>query len=165
MDNFVLVWRAREYDPRDDEAKGYLDGPEGSRFGGVHSMTIDRYYTLGKSGLRVSQLALGTMTFGTEWGWGADEGTARQLFDAYLDAGGNFIDTAEGYTNGTSETWVGRFVADRAARDRVVLTTKFSYSFFGPELQGMIHGGKPVGSKPVGYQPEVLIEGAGAGVE
>lgn len=91
-------------------------------------MSIDRYYTLGRSGLRVSRLALGTMTFGTEWGWGADEATTKQLFDAYIDAGGNFIDTADLYTNGTSETWLGRFIADRRARDRVVLATKCSYN-------------------------------------
>jgi aryl-alcohol dehydrogenase-like predicted oxidoreductase len=91
-------------------------------------MSIDRYFTLGRSGLRVSRLALGTMTFGTEWGWGAGETTARELFDLYLDAGGNVIDTADGYTNGTSETWVGHFIADRAVRDRVVLATKFTYN-------------------------------------
>ncbi|RVD35769.1 aldo/keto reductase, partial [Mesorhizobium sp. M4B.F.Ca.ET.019.03.1.1] len=59
------------------------------------------YYTLGNSGLRVSRLALGTMTFGTEWGWGADRETARSMFDAYVEAGGNFFDTADLYTNGT----------------------------------------------------------------
>ncbi len=91
-------------------------------------MSIDQYYTLGRSGLRVSRLALGAMTFGTEWGWGADEAAARQLFDTYLDAGGNFVDTADLYTNGTSESWLGRFIADRGVRDRVVLATKFTYN-------------------------------------
>ncbi len=91
-------------------------------------MGIDRYYMLGRSGLRTSRLALGTMTFGTEWGWGADETTARRLVDHYLDAGGNLIDTADLYTNGTSETWLGRFIAERRARDRIVLATKFSYN-------------------------------------
>lgn len=86
------------------------------------------YYTLGRSGLRVSRLALGTMTFGTEWGWGADEDTARQLFNTYIDAGGNFIDTADLYTNGTSEAWIGKFVAERGIRDRVAIATKFSYN-------------------------------------
>ena len=56
---------------------------------------LNDYVTLGRSGLRVSPLCLGTMTFGTEWGWGAEEKTAREVFDRYLDAGGNFIDTAE----------------------------------------------------------------------
>ena len=55
------------------------------------------------SGLRVSPLALGTMTFGTTWGWGADERASRRMFDAYLAAGGNFIDTADLYTGGESE--------------------------------------------------------------
>jgi aryl-alcohol dehydrogenase-like predicted oxidoreductase len=91
-------------------------------------VSIDRYFTLGRSGLRVSRLALGTMTFGTEWGWGADEANARLLFDAYLDAGGNFVDTADLYTSGTSEAWLGRFIAERGARDRVVIATKFSYN-------------------------------------
>ncbi|MBW4619952.1 MAG: aldo/keto reductase [Cyanosarcina radialis HA8281-LM2] len=91
-------------------------------------MSLDSYYTLGKSGLRVSRLALGTMTFGTEWGWGADEETARQLFNTYIEAGGNFIDTADLYTGGTSETWLGKFVAERNLRDRTVIATKFSYN-------------------------------------
>lgn len=86
------------------------------------------YYTLGRSGLRVSRLALGTMTFGTESGWGADEAVSRRLFDLYLDAGGNFFDTADLYTGGTSEAWLGKFVAERHARDRVVIATKFSYN-------------------------------------
>lgn len=91
-------------------------------------MSLNTYYTLGSSGLRVSRLALGTMTFGTEWGWGADQEVARQLFNTYVDAGGNFIDTADLYTNGTSETWLGQFVAERQLRDRVILTTKFTYN-------------------------------------
>jgi aryl-alcohol dehydrogenase-like predicted oxidoreductase len=86
------------------------------------------YYTLGKTGLKVSPLALGTMTFGDDWGWGADEANARQLFDAYLEAGGNFIDTADLYTNGNSERMLGRFIQDSGSRDRVIITTKFSYN-------------------------------------
>jgi aryl-alcohol dehydrogenase-like predicted oxidoreductase len=91
-------------------------------------LALHSYFTLGRTGLRVSRLALGTMTFGTEWGWGADKGTARQLFNTYLDAGGNFFDTADMYTNGTSETWLGEFIADAGARDRAVISTKFSYN-------------------------------------
>jgi len=90
-------------------------------------MSFD-YYTLGRSGLRVSRLALGTMTFGESWGWGSDESTARAMFDRYLAAGGNFVDTADLYTEGQSETLLGRFIADSGSRDRVVLTTKFSYN-------------------------------------
>ncbi|HVU32690.1 MAG TPA: aldo/keto reductase [Opitutaceae bacterium] len=86
------------------------------------------YYTLGHTGLRVSRLALGTMTFGTDWGWGADQATARALFDRYLASGGNFFDTADLYTNGNSERWLGQFVRDAGVRDRVVIATKFSYN-------------------------------------
>jgi aryl-alcohol dehydrogenase-like predicted oxidoreductase len=83
-----------------------------------------RYKLLGKSGLRVSELALGTMTFGEDWGWGADKDTSKQIFDAYAKAGGNFIDTANRYTNGTSEKYVGEFVA--ADRDHFVVATKYT---------------------------------------
>ncbi|HEY9112126.1 MAG TPA: aldo/keto reductase [Rhodanobacteraceae bacterium] len=91
-------------------------------------MPLDHYYTLGRSGLRVSRLALGTMTFGDSWGWGADAKVSRGMFDRYLAAGGNFIDTANLYTNGESEKLLGRYIADSGARDRVVLATKFSYN-------------------------------------
>lgn len=91
-------------------------------------MKLDDYVLLGRSGLRVSPACLGTMTFGTTWGWGADEATAKAMFDRYLDGGGNFVDTANNYTGGTSETWAGKFIADRKARDRVVLATKFSFA-------------------------------------
>ncbi|MDJ0567567.1 MAG: aldo/keto reductase [Pleurocapsa sp. MO_192.B19] len=91
-------------------------------------MSLNNYYTLGRSGLRVSRLALGTMTFGTEWGWGADRQTAQTLFNDYVDAGGNFLDTADLYTNGTSETWLGEFIAERDLRDKMVIATKFSYN-------------------------------------
>ena len=87
-----------------------------------------KYYTLGNSGLRVSRLALGTMSFGDDWGWGADESSSRQLFDQFLEAGGNFIDTADLYTNGNSEKMLGQFVKDSNSRDRVVIATKFSYN-------------------------------------
>lgn len=83
-----------------------------------------RYKLFGKSGLRVSELCLGTMTFGTEWGWGADHETSKKIFDAYANAGGNFIDTANRYTDGTSERFVGEFVA--SDRDHFVLATKYS---------------------------------------
>lgn len=86
--------------------------------------SLDHYRLLGRSGLRVSPLALGTMTFGTEWGWGADAGEARRIFDLYVDRGGNFIDTAVNYTNGASERLVGQFARDK--RDRLVLATKFT---------------------------------------
>ena len=85
---------------------------------------LDHYRLLGRSGLRVSPLSLGTMTFGEDWGWGAEEGEARRIFDAYVDHGGNFIDTAVNYMNGSSERILGGFIKDR--RDRIVLATKFT---------------------------------------
>jgi len=91
---------------------------------GMTKTTLDTYRLLGTSGLRVSPLALGTMTFGTEWGWGADERDARRMFDAYLARGGNFIDTANAYTNGTSERMIGAFAEGR--RDRLVIATKYT---------------------------------------
>jgi len=69
-----------------------------------------KYKLLGNSGLRVSELSLGTMTFGTEWGWGCDYETSKKIFDTYANAGGNFIDTANRYTEGTSEKMVGEFI-------------------------------------------------------
>ena len=59
-----------------------------------------KYRLLGHSGLRVSELALGTMTFGDDWGWGSPKDEARKIYDAYREAGGNFIDTANFYTAG-----------------------------------------------------------------
>lgn len=91
-------------------------------------MGIHQYFTLGRSGLRVSRLALGTMTFGTDWGWGADKETARVLFNTYVDAGGNVVDTADLYTNGNSERWLGEFVKERQLRDQLVITTKSGFS-------------------------------------
>lgn len=79
---------------------------------------------LGRSGLRVSELCLGTMTFGTEWGFGAEEAACREIYRAFREEGGNFLDTAGIYTEGASETILGRLVADE--RDSVVLSTKFT---------------------------------------
>src|SRR5436305_12430582 len=91
-------------------------------------MQLNEYSTLRRSGLRVSTLCLGTMTFGTEWGWRAEESVSSSLFDRYVDEGGNFIDTADGYTGGKSEELVGKFIAERSLRDRIVLATKFTFS-------------------------------------
>lgn len=82
------------------------------------------YKLFGRSGLRVSELALGTMTFGTEWGWGSDYETSKKVFDAYCHAGGNFIDTANRYTEGTSERWIGEFIQND--RDHFVVATKYT---------------------------------------
>jgi aryl-alcohol dehydrogenase-like predicted oxidoreductase len=84
------------------------------------------YRLLGHTGLRVSEAALGTMTFGTDWGWGADIDETRKIFDAYAGAGGNFVDTADRYTNGTAEKMVGEFV--RADRDKFVVASKYTLS-------------------------------------
>ena len=81
-----------------------------------------RYKLLGKSDLRVSELALGTMTFGEEWGWGASQEDSKKVFDAYAKEDGNFIDTANRYTEGTSEKYVGEFIA--ADRGHFVVATE-----------------------------------------
>lgn len=86
--------------------------------------SLDSYRLLGRSGLRVSPLALGTMTFGQDWGWGSDAGEARRIFDLYVDRGGNFVDTAVNYTDGASERITGEFIKDK--RERIVLATKFT---------------------------------------
>ncbi|MEM0953500.1 MAG: aldo/keto reductase [Pseudomonadota bacterium] len=89
------------------------------------------YQLLGSSGLRVSQLCLGAMTFGSDEPWCADEQESRAMFDAFVDAGGNFIDTADLYTQGESEKLVGKFVA--TDRERFVIATKYTNSFPGAE--------------------------------
>jgi aryl-alcohol dehydrogenase-like predicted oxidoreductase len=90
--------------------------------GETMSLTLDNYRLLGRSGLRVSPLALGTATFGTETGWGAEKDDARRLFDRYVELGGNFLDTAVGY--GSAESLLGEFARDR--RESLVLATKYS---------------------------------------
>lgn len=93
-------------------------------------MQLTDYTTLGRSGLRVSPMSLGTMTFGQDWGWGADQAQARSVFDSYVDRGGNFIDTANVYTQGTAETLLGQFAAGR--RDRLVIATKYTLNAWYP---------------------------------
>jgi len=88
------------------------------------SLSLDTYRLLGRSGLRVSPLSLGTMTFGTDWGWGADSDESRRMLDTYLARGGNFIDTADVYTGGSSERLLGEFLGER--REQVVLATKYT---------------------------------------
>ncbi|PAL24615.1 aldo/keto reductase [Sphingopyxis sp. GW247-27LB] len=97
-----------------------------------------RYRLLGKSGLRVSQVALGTMTFGTAADWSRPEEECRPVFDAFVEAGGNFIDTANMYTGGESERIVGRMVA--SDRDRFVIASKYANAVPGggdPNAAGM----------------------------
>src|SRR5882762_7374477 len=69
-----------------------------------------KYRLLGKSGLRVSEASLGTMTFGENWGWGSPKDEAQKIYETYREAGGNFLDTANFYTSGTSEKFVGEFI-------------------------------------------------------
>ena len=100
-------------------------------------MQMTDFRTLGRSGLITSPLALGTMTFGADR-WGADEATAREIFETYLELGGNLIDTADVYSGGESERMLGRFLKGGDTRDRIVLSTKSGF----PRSQGHpMHGG------------------------
>ena len=96
-----------------------------------------RFKLLGKSGLRVAELCLGTMTFGEVWGWGASREESKKIFDAYTDAGGNFIDTSVNYTDGVSEEFVGEFT--KAEREHFVIATKFTLT--KPEQKDPNQGG------------------------
>ncbi|GIF70003.1 aldo/keto reductase [Asanoa ishikariensis] len=91
-------------------------------------MNLTDFRTLGRSGLRVSPLALGTMTFGDP-SWGADDATSGEILSAYLEAGGNFVDTANAYMGGRAEEVLGTYLAKRPGlRDRLVISTKFALS-------------------------------------
>ena len=90
-------------------------------------MDLTHYRTLGRSGLVVSPLALGTMTFGTAR-WGLDEAGSRAVFNAYLERGGNFVDTADVYAGCEGEAMLGRFIDERGLRDRIVLATKSGFA-------------------------------------
>ena len=91
-----------------------------------------RYRLLGKSGLRVSELALGAMTFCVETGFGVDKEESRAVYDAFRAAGGNFIDTANVYAAGSSEAYLGEFMAGE--RERIVLATKFTGGMRGRDV-------------------------------
>src|SRR5262245_36410317 len=90
-----------------------------------------RYKLLGRSGLRVSELCLGTMTFGDDWGWCAEKDESQKIFYRFVEAGGNFLDTANNYTNGTSEKFVGEFA--KTDRDHFVIATKYTLSERGSD--------------------------------
>ena len=90
-----------------------------------------KYRLLGNSGLRVSEAALGAMTFGEDWGFGTAKDEARKVYDAFREAGGNFIDTANLYTNGTSESFLGEFMEGH--RQSVVLATKYTNAIPGTD--------------------------------
>ena len=91
-------------------------------------MELGHLRPLGRSGLLVSPFALGTMTMGNS-AWGSSDETSAEIFDAYTEAGGNFIDTADVYSSGRSEELLGRLIAERGLRDRVVLATKYAFNF------------------------------------
>lgn len=84
-----------------------------------------RYTLFGRTGLRVSEVALGTGTFGTRWGWGADAAESRRVFDRFAEAGGNFIDSADVYQFGEAEELLADFIA--ADRDAFVVASKYSF--------------------------------------
>lgn len=90
-------------------------------------MSLTAFRTLGHSGLVISPLALGTMTFGTPR-WGSPDDVSESVFNAYVDAGGNFIDTADVYAKGRSEELIGGYIVDRSLRDRLVIATKFAFN-------------------------------------
>jgi aryl-alcohol dehydrogenase-like predicted oxidoreductase len=85
-----------------------------------------RYQLFGPTGLRVSELCLGTMTFGEDWGLGAPEPECARMLETFAAAGGNFVDTANAYTNGTSEEILGRLIGREG--ERWVLATKYCLS-------------------------------------
>ena len=94
-------------------------------------MPLNHYVSLGNSGLRVSPFCLGAMTFGQDWGFGSDEDESKEVLDRYVDAGGNFVDTANVYTKGHSEKIIGDHIGRHPARrDRVVIATKFFGSMY-----------------------------------
>ncbi len=98
---------------------------------------LREHVTLGRSGLRVSPLCLGAMTFGTEWGIGVDEATSVKVIDRYLELGGNFIDTANGYNKGHSEAILGSHLTGvPSKRDRIVLATKWMSNLFRNDPNG-----------------------------
>ena len=99
-------------------------------------MPLNHYVTLGRSGLRVSPICLGTMTFGEECGWGAGVADSEAMLARYLERGGNFIDTANGYTLGHSEVIIGDYVRARGIRDRLVIATKFLTNMFPGDPNG-----------------------------
>ncbi|MEQ8318231.1 MAG: aldo/keto reductase [Phycisphaerales bacterium] len=102
-------------------------------------MPLTDYITLGRSGLRVSPFCLGTMTFGKEWGWGSDVETSNEVIRTFLDAGGNFLDTANMYTKGHSEVVIGDYFDSgpgKGNRDRVVIATKFLGNMYPGDPNG-----------------------------
>jgi len=108
-------------------------------------MPLNHYLTLGRSGLRVSPLCLGTMTFGEDWGWGSSVAESEAILDVFLNRGGNFIDTANGYTKGHAEVIIGdHFAKSPGRRDRVVIATKFLTNLYRGDPNGGGAGRKSI---------------------
>jgi aryl-alcohol dehydrogenase-like predicted oxidoreductase len=108
-------------------------------------MSLDKYVTLGRSGLRVSPLCLGAMTFGEDLGWGSSVEESQQIIDRFLELGGNFIDTANFYTKSHSEKIIGDHIGRHAARrDRLVIATKFSGNLYPGDPNGGGSGRKSI---------------------
>src|SRR3546814_10981551 len=113
----------------------------------TETLSLDTYRLLGRSGLRVSPLALGTMTFGEVWG--AEEGESRRIFATYVDRGGNFVDTAGYYAQGRSAALPGKFALEK--RNQLVLSTKYS-----PTVQP----GHPTAAGNSGHHAVRAVEGS-----
>lgn len=108
-------------------------------------MSLNHYITLGNSGLRVSPLCLGTMTFGEDWGWGSTVAESEAILERFLERGGNFIDTANGYTRGHSEVIIGDYFARTPGRrDRAVIATKFLTNLYKGDPNGGGAGRKSI---------------------
>jgi aryl-alcohol dehydrogenase-like predicted oxidoreductase len=108
-------------------------------------MALDHYVTLGRSGLRVSPLCLGAMTFGEDFGWGSSVQESQEIMDRFIAAGGNFIDTANFYTKSHSEKIIGDHIGrDPAKRDRLVIATKFSGNLYPGDPNGGGSGRKSI---------------------
>jgi aryl-alcohol dehydrogenase-like predicted oxidoreductase len=110
-------------------------------------MQLDHYVTLGRSGLRVSPLCLGAMTFGEDLGWGTPVKESEQIIDRFLELGGNFIDTANFYTKSHSEKIIGDHIGrHKERRDRLVIATKFSGNLYPGDPNGGGSGRRPMSS-------------------
>jgi aryl-alcohol dehydrogenase-like predicted oxidoreductase len=108
-------------------------------------MSLDHYVTLGRSGLRVSPLCLGAMTFGEDLGWGTSVEESQKIIDGYIELGGNFIDTANFYTRSHSEKIIGDHVGRHPARrDRLVIATKFGGNLYPGDPNGGGSGRKSI---------------------
>ncbi len=100
-------------------------------------MSLQNYVSLGRSGVRVSPLCLGAMTFGEDWGFGSNVEDSKRILDRYIDLGGNFIDTANGYTKGHSEAIIGEHIGSQSSRrDRLVIATKFLTNMYRGDPNG-----------------------------